>query len=73
MKEIKVEWCENWIKKTFAKLPEGITGVEVNFLFEMAECSGLYVKNTYGGPMSKALINLTSSHYNGSYNFFKLK
>lgn len=22
MRKIKVEWCENFIKKTFAKLPE---------------------------------------------------
>lgn len=29
MRKIKVEWCENFIKKTFAKLPEFATGIEI--------------------------------------------
>lgn len=59
MKEIKIEWCENWIKKTFSKLPQGVTGIETNYFFEMAEKSGLYVKGTYGTPISHALSELT--------------
>ena len=59
MKEIKIEWCKNFIIKTFKKLPEGITGIETNCFFEIAEKSGLYVKGTYGTPISHALSELT--------------
>lgn len=72
MKEIKVEWCENWLKKTFEKLPRGITGIEMGCLFQMAERAGLYVANTYGSSFSKALTNLTKNDYNGSYHSFRL-
>lgn len=58
MKEIKIEWCKNFIAKTFAKLPAGITGIETNCFFEMAEKSSLYVKGTYGTPMNNALSEL---------------
>lgn len=58
-KKIKVEWCENWIRATFAKLPEGITGIYTGHFWELAEKSGLYVHGTYGSPMSQALGNLT--------------
>ena len=78
MKEIKVEWCKNFIIKTFEKLPEGITGIETNLFFEKAEKAGLYVKDTYGTPISKALSELTivdTITYNGEfcYNVFRLK
>ena len=36
MKEIKVEWCKNFITKTFSKYPTG-TGIERNLFFKMAE------------------------------------
>ena len=58
-KNIKVEWCENFIKSIFEKLSGSAKGIEINCFFEMAEKSGLYAKDTYGSPMSKALENLT--------------
>lgn len=79
MKKIKLEWCKNWIIKTFAKLPEGITGIEVNHFWKLAEKSKLWVSGTYGTPMSDALTELikveTISDKNGNflYNVFKLK
>lgn len=79
MKNIKVEWCENFIKATFKKLPEWATGIEVNCFFEAAEKSGLYIKGTYGSPMSCALENLTGVRTitgvdgNFAYNAFYLK
>ena len=58
MREIKVEWCENFIKKTFAKLPKSVTGIEVGCFWNMAEKSGLWTRGTYGSPMSEALQRL---------------
>lgn len=58
MREIKIEWCENFIKKTFAKLPEFATGIEVGCFWNMAEKSGLWTRGTYGSPMSEALQRL---------------
>ena len=60
MKKIKVECCENFIKKTFAKLPEFVDGIEIGCFWKMAEKSGLWVRGTYGSPMSQALENLTT-------------
>lgn len=60
MKKIKVEWCENFIKKTFAKLPEFATGIEVGCFWNMAEKSRLWTRGTYNPPMTQALENLTS-------------
>lgn len=60
MKKIKVEWCENFIKNTFAKLPEFATGIEVGCFWNMAEKSGLWTRGTYGSPMSQALEKLTT-------------
>lgn len=48
MKEIKVEWCENFIKATFAKLPSGITGIYSGCFWKMAEKAGLYEPGTFG-------------------------
>lgn len=50
MKEIKVEWCKNWIKHTFQKHPFENGGIEVNCFWGMAEKSGLWVRGTYGSP-----------------------
>ncbi len=77
MKEIKVEWCKNFIIKTFSKYPIG-TGIERNLFFKNAEVAGLYINDTYGSPMSKALTDLTKVDTilnNGefSYNAIRLK
>lgn len=78
MKEIKVEWCKNWIKHTFGKLPFENGGIEVNLFWNMAEKSGLWVRGTYGSPMSTALSEITrvetkqDAEGNFLYNVFKL-
>ncbi len=77
MKEIKVEWCENWIKATFAKLPFENGGIEVGCFWKMAEKAGLWVRGTYGTPMSQALEKLTKVEtvtHNGEfcYHVFRL-
>lgn len=73
MKEVKVEWCENFIKSLFKKMPDGITGIEINCFWNSAEKSGLWLRGTYGSPMSKALENLTIvetvSDENGKFMF----
>lgn len=58
MRKIKVEWCENFIKKTFAKY--FATGIEVGCFWNMAEKSRLLERGTYGSPMSQALEKLTT-------------
>jgi len=55
--KIKIEWCENFIKATFAKFPEGV-GIYDCLFWDLAAKSGLYEKNTYGSPMSAALEKL---------------
>lgn len=78
-KQIKVEWCENWIRAKFKKLPEFADGFEAFHFWDMASKSGLYEKGTYGTPMSKAIGNLceieTCYGPDGqfAYNAFKLK
>lgn len=62
MKEIKVEWCENFIKAQFTKHhhfhgPEA--GIEMEYFWKKAEASGLWVRGSCGSPMSIALVNLT--------------
>lgn len=77
MKNIKVEWCMNFIKKTFEK--KHCKGIEAGFFWDMAERSGLWNRGTYGTPMSEALERLTTvetaKDVNGNfaYHFFKLK
>lgn len=56
-KEIKVEWCENFIKALFKKNPR-MTGIATDYFWDLAEQAGLYVKGTYGSPMSEALSNV---------------
>jgi len=79
MKQVKVEWCKNWLVKTFERLPSGVTGIERNCLFSMAEKAGLYEHDTYGTPLSEALCSLTKvKAVNGSdgefaYHAFELK
>ena len=58
-KVIKVEWCEKWIKSQFEKLPSFANGFETNHFFDMAEKAGLWVRGTYGSPMSIALGEMT--------------
>ena len=83
-KTIKIEWCENFIKKTFQKFRNaeliqkyGDVGIECNLFWKMAENSGLWVRGTYGSPMSKALAKLTrvetvTKDGQFCYNTFKL-
>ena len=59
MKNIKVEWCENFIKSVFQKIPFENGGIEVNAFWNKAEKSGLWIRGTYGTPMSDALAKLT--------------
>lgn len=58
-KNIKVEWCENFIKSRFKKIIGFGKGIETNCFFKMATEAGLYTPGTYGSPMSQALENLT--------------
>lgn len=79
MKEIKIEWCENWIKAQFKKLPFENGGIYTGLFWDKAEKAGLWVRGTYGSPMSAALENLTrvetvhDSVGNFLYNVFKMK
>lgn len=83
--EIKIEWCENFIIKTFKKYRHqeyvkryGEVGIECNLFWQLAEQSGLWVKGTYDSPMSKALTKLVrvesvqDKKGQFCYNVFKL-
>ena len=62
MKQVKVEWCENFIRAQFTKhhaFPGPNAGIEINCFWKMAEKSGLWERGTYGSPMIEALVNLT--------------
>lgn len=79
MKQVKVEWCENFVKAVFKKyVPEG-GGIYTGCFWSLAEKSGLWERGTYGAPMSMALSNLTEVETihdvedNFLYNVFKLK
>ncbi len=80
-KQIKVEWCENWIKAKFRKLPDFADGFECFHFWDMAEKSGLYEKGTYGTdvPMVEAIGKLCEIAWiytddgKFAYNAFKLK
>lgn len=73
MKNIKVEWCENFIRAWFAKhaFLGPNAGIEVNCFWKLDEASGLWERGTYGSPMSKALEKLCKveivSDENGNY------
>lgn len=70
-KEVKVEWCRNFIKSAFKKILFENGGIEVNCFWDMAEKSGLWERGTFGTTMSKALEELTKveivSDKNGRY------
>ena len=82
MKQVKVEWCENFIRARFAKhhaFPGPNAGIEVGYFWEVAEASGLWERGTYGSPMSEALAKLTrietiyDDQGNFLYHVFRLK
>lgn len=79
MKNVKIEWCENFIKSVFRKhVPEN-GAIEINCFWNMAERSGLWERGTYGTPMSQALSTLvnvesiTDDSRNYLYSVFRLK
>lgn len=80
-KQIKVEWCENFIKAQFTKhhaFPGPDAGIEVGLFWDLAEAAGLWERDSYGTPMSDALERLTKVEIvrddNGryAYSVFKL-
>lgn len=84
MKHIKVEWCENFIRGQFSERHHAfagnpVAGIEVNLFFHLAEAAGLWIRGTYGSPMSQALEKLcivesvldTEGEF--AYNVFRLK
>ena len=77
MKNIKVEWCENFIRAKFQD--KNCHGIYTNLMFEMAERAGLYIKGTYGSAFSQALENITNVEIakdingNFAYSYFTLK
>lgn len=78
MKNIKIEWCENFIKSVFEKIPFENGGIEINLFWNKAEKSGLWERGTYGTPMSQALEKLTrvetvsDEDGNYAYSIFRL-
>lgn len=83
MKNVKVEWCENFIRAAFGAKHHHFSGnpaagIEVNCFWKLAHASGLWEPGIYGGPMSQALENLTVINSvcddNGKflYNVFRL-
>lgn len=81
MKNVKIEWCENFIRALFKKHhphPGPNAGIEVNVFWKKAEDSGLWERGTYGSPMSVALSNIAKVETildgdgNYSYTVFKL-
>ena len=82
MKQVKVEWCENFIRAAFTKhhpfagRPDA--GIEANCFWRQAEASGLWQPGTYGAPMSEALSKLVKvesildSNGNYKYTVFRL-
>lgn len=80
MKQVKVEWCENWIRKVFEKkLFDRRGGIEVNFFWKLAEKSGLWERGAYETPMSEALEKLVAVDWvvgadgNCKYTVFRAK
>lgn len=83
MKQVKVEWCENFIRAAFspkhhAYAGNADAGIEVNCFWKMAQAAGLWEPGIYGGPMSEALEKLavvdSVNTDNGEflYNVFRL-
>lgn len=79
MKNIEVEWCKKFIKSVFEKIQFENGGIEINCFWDDAEKSGLWIRGTYGSPMSEALSDMvkveTVSDENGNflYRVFRLK
>lgn len=81
VKEIKIEWCENFIRAQFKKHSRGIEckGIEANLMFDMAAKAGLYEKGTFGSSFSQALENtvdcepICDVNGNFAYHCFRLK
>lgn len=82
-KEIKVEWCKNFIRAAFGPRHHACAGspdagIEVSGFWRRAEAAGLWERGTYGSPMSQALMELTEveivqdSEGNYGYSVFKL-
>lgn len=81
-KQVKVEWCENFIRAAFGKhhpfAGQPDAGIEVTLFWKKAQAAGLWAPGVFNGPMTKALQNLTtveSIHdQNGDfiYNVFRL-
>lgn len=72
--ETSYEKCERFIKKQLTE--KG--GMYTELFWDLAEKSGLWVRGTFGTPMSKALCNLAEVEnvmHNGkiAYSVFKLK
>ena len=58
-KQIKVEWCENWIRALFDRLAKSnANGIYTEHFWDLAVKAGLYERGTYGSAMSQALENL---------------
>lgn len=77
-KQIKIEWCENFIKAYFEKI-DG-RGVLTSLLFDAAAKAGLYIPGTYGSTFSQALENVTEVNTKNDektgeflYHYFTLK
>lgn len=68
-KAVKLEWCENFVKATFAK--NQCRRINTELFWKLAEDAGLWERDTYGTPMSEALAKLTTveavSHDDGNY------
>lgn len=60
MKEIQIDWCENFIKATFNKYNFENVGIETGCFWNIAERSGLWKRGTYGSAMTKAVEKLTN-------------
>lgn len=56
MKNVKVEWCENFIRAAFRK--RRCVAMDTRLFWDMAERSGLWERGTYGTPMHEALEKL---------------
>ena len=83
MKEIKVEWCENFIRAAFGPkhhpfAGKPTAGIEVNCFWKKAQAAGLWEPSIYDGPMSQALEKLTvvesvcNDEGDFLYNIFRL-
>ena len=79
-RDIRQEWCEDWILAAFAKIPGfADPGIETDLFWRLAVRSGLYVSGTYDTPMSRALeklcrvVTVQDANGNCAYVAFHLK